>query len=53
MTSGEQLSDVNFNLYVYNFFPTYTVTVSVNPNFTNAGISSYTYHINQNSEDVF
>ena len=46
--------DVNLNLYTI-CFPTYTVhsSFTVNPNFTNAGISSYKYHIKQNSEDLF
>ena len=44
MTSGEQSSDIN--LYII-CFSTYTVHISftVNPNFTNAGILSYKYHI--------
>ena len=57
MTSGEQSSDVNLDLYVGYIicFPTYTVDSSftINPNFTNAGISTYKYHIKPNSEDLF
>ena len=45
---------VIFNLYVYNLFPNiHCSSFTVNPNCTNARISLYKYHINQNSEDLF
>ena len=45
---------VMFNLYVYDLFPNiHCGSFTVYPNYTNARISLYKYHINQNSENLF